>query len=198
MKTVTTQMELAGSRLEVATSALDDADGMIWRYYAGIQLKGGTIFLNANGSRPENARLFLVTTADEAYEVQVEVTVSSGGVGGLILYYHEKAFAGLTSDGKEFTLYRDATLATREPNRFGDRCFLKIVNGQNRCAFLASADSQTWTSLLTDVDVSGLSPDGFWGFLALRPGLMAAGGGEVKFERFVYKIQAPILVSAKQ
>jgi hypothetical protein len=110
-----------------------------------------------------------------------------GGGGGLILFYNEKAFAGLASDGKEFTLYRDAARVTREPNSFGGHFFLKIINQQDRCTFLASADGKTWTSLLADVDFSGLQHNKFGGFLALRPGLMAAGSGEVKFDRFVYK-----------
>lgn len=160
---------------------------MAWRNYAGVQLKDGRLFLTAKGSGPGNARLLLVTATDAAYEVQAEVTLPSGGIGGLILFYNEKAFAGLTSDGKEFTLYRDATIATREPNRFGSHFFLKIVNRQDRCAFLVGADGKTWTSLLHDVDVSGLHHNNFGGFLALRPGLMAAGTGEVRFDRFVYK-----------
>lgn len=158
-----------------------------WRDYAGIQLKDGGLLLNAKGSSPKDARLLLTTATDAAYETQVEVTVPSGGSGGLILFYNEKAFAGLTSDGKEFTLYRDAAKTTREPNKLGSHFFLKIVNRQDRCAFLASADGKTWTSLLTDVDVSGLQHNKFKGFLALRPGLMAAGSGEVSFNRFVYK-----------
>jgi beta-xylosidase len=158
-----------------------------WRDYAGIQLKDGSLFLNAKGSGPADARLLLITATDAAYEVQVEVTVPSGGRGGLILFYNEKAFAGITSDGKEFTLYRDAANVTRQTNRFGGHFFLKIVNRKNRCTFLASADGKTWTSLLTDVDVSGLQHNKFGGFLALRPGLMAAGSSEVKFDHFVYK-----------
>ena len=180
-------MDLVGKRLDVTAPALDDADGMIWRNYAGLQLKGGRLFLDAKGTGPGDARLFLVATADDAYEVQVEVTVPAGGSGGLILFYNETAFAGLTSDGKEFTLYHDAARVAREPNPFGGHFFLKIINRLNRCVFLAGADGKTWVGLLSDVDVSGLQHKNFTGFLTLRPGLMAAGGGKVRFDRFVYK-----------
>ena len=37
------------------------------------------------------------------------------------------------------------------------------------------------------IDPVEKKPNRFAGFLALRPGLMAAGGGEVWFESFVYK-----------
>jgi beta-xylosidase len=187
MKTDIAQIDLAGGSADATAPALDDAVGMIWRNYAGIYRKGGTLFLNATGSGPGNARLFLITTGDDAYEVQVEVSVPAGGVGGLILYYNESAFIGIASDGKEFTLYRNAEMVTREPSSFGGHFFLKIVNRRNRCAFLVGDDGRTWTSLMADVDVSGLQHDSFWGFLTLRPGLMAAGSGEVKFDHFAYK-----------
>jgi beta-xylosidase len=187
MQAVITPMGLRGRRSDARAPAIDDARAAIWRNNADLQLNGVSLLLDAKGTGPADARLFLVTTVDEAYEVQVEVTVPSGGVGGLILFYNEKTFTGLASDGKEFTFYRDAVPATREPNTFGGLFFLKVVNQQARCVFLASADGKTWTSLMADVDMSGLQHDRFWGFLALRPGLIAAGDGKVRFERFVYK-----------
>ena len=57
-------------------------------------------------------------STDAAYETQVKVTVPSGGSGGLVLFYNEKAFAGITSDGKEFTLYRDAAKVTKGDEQF--------------------------------------------------------------------------------
>jgi beta-xylosidase len=191
MKIDITPVDLVGSRQKTTTPTFDDARATIWRNNAAIQLKGGGLFFDAQGAGPEDARLFLVTTGDDAYEVQVEVTVPAGGVGGLILFYNENTYTGLTSDGTEFTLYRNAMIATREPNSFGGHFFLKIINLRNQCVFLAGDDGKTWTSLMADVDVSGLQHDSFWGFLTLRLGLMAAGSGEVKFDHFAYKSCEP-------
>lgn len=155
-----------------------------WRDYAGISLREGSLFLTAKGTGPGDARLLLVTATDPSYEVQVEITVPSGAAGGLLLFYNEKGNVGISSDGQHFTLYPE--LVTK-PNPFGNHLFLRIVNRRNLCEFLASGDGTTWVSLWSGIDVSGLDHNHLRGFLALRPALMAAGHGEVKFNRFDYK-----------
>jgi beta-xylosidase len=65
---------------------------------------------------------------------------------------------------------------------------VKIVNRKNTCDFLASADGKTWTTIQAGVDVSQMHHNKFKGFFALRPGLMAAGSGEVKFNQFRYEV----------
>ncbi len=159
-----------------------------WRDYdpASITLRDGSLILHAKGTSPKDARLLLTTATDASYEAQVEVTVNEGSVGGLILFYSEKAFAGISSDGKQFTVYEDANHSSQHPNRFGNHLFLKIVNAQNICALLASADGKTWETIQPGVDVSKMHHNTFGGFFALRPGLIAAGSGEVKFNSFIY------------
>lgn len=73
MQTDITPIGLRGSRLDASAPAIDEADATIRHSYAGIQLKGGGLFLDAKGPGPGDARLFLVTTVDDAYEVQVGV-----------------------------------------------------------------------------------------------------------------------------
>ncbi len=159
---------------------------MSWRDYAGISLRDGSVYLTAKGTSPRDARLLLVTASDHAYELQIEVDVSNGGTGGLVLFYSERAFAGLASDGNTITLYRGENESSDIPSQFGNHFFLKIVNRNNHCDFLASADGKTWMTLLTNLDVSGMHHNNFQGFLALRPALMAAGSGSVKFDNFIY------------
>jgi beta-xylosidase len=158
-----------------------------WREFSGIGVERNHLSLQATGSDPTNARLLLMTATDHAYEVEVDVTVPSTGTAGLILFYSEKAFAGIASDDRNFTLYRDAAQTTSEANPFGGHVHLKIINRQNRCDFLARGDDTPWTFLLRDVDVSGMHHNRFKGFFALRPSLMAAGSGSVMFRHFVYK-----------
>lgn len=160
-----------------------------WRDYDPntITLKNHSLSLAAKGSSPADARLLLVTASDHRYEIQAEVTLEKGATGGLVLFYSEKAYAGIGSDGKEFTVYKNAGESTRHADTFGDRFFLKIVNRENRCDLLASGDGQTWTILEAGLDVSQMHHNTFKGFFALRPGLMASGIGEVKFSNFQYQ-----------
>ena len=162
---------------------------MTWRDFdpKSITLKNGSLHLAAKGAGPQDARLLLVTATDRSYEVQAEVTAEQGGIGGLVLFYNERAFAGISSDGKQFTIYKTATESSQHPNPFGRQFLLKIVNRKNSCDLLASADGKGWATIQTGVDVSQMHHNNFKGFFALRPGLMAAGSGDVKFNQFRYE-----------
>lgn len=159
-----------------------------WRDYdpKSISLENGSLRLAAKGAGPQDARLLLVTATDRSYEVQVEVAVAPGSIGGLILFYNEEAFAGISSDGEQFTIFKSATESSHVKSQLGRRFFLKIVNRNNSCELLASADGKTWTTLQAGVNVSQMHHNKFKGFFALRLGLMAAGSGMVKFNQFHY------------
>jgi beta-xylosidase len=161
-----------------------------WRDFdlKSITLKNGSLHLAARGAGPQDARLLLVTATDRSYEVETEITLARGSIGGLILFYDEKAFAGISSDGERFTIHKTATETIQLPSQFGRHFFVKIVNRKNTCDFLASADGKTWTTIQAGVDVSQMHHNKFKGFFALRPGLMAAGSGEVKFNQFRYEV----------
>lgn len=160
-----------------------------WRNYdpKAITLRNNSLSLTGKGTRPADARLLLVTATDHSYEIQAEVTPGKGSTGGLVLFYSEKDYAGIVSDGEQFTIYKNSKDVERQPDTFGGRVFLKIANRSNRCEMQASGDGKTWTTLAKDVDVSQMHHNKLMGFYALRPGLMAAGKGDVRFERFQYR-----------
>lgn len=160
-----------------------------WRDFdpKSVTLNDGSLHLTAKGTDPADARLLLVTATDTSYEVQAEVTVEEGGTGGLILFYNEMAYAGISSDGGQFTIYKSAKEISQQPNQFGKHFFLKIVNRKNSCDLLVGADGKIWTTLQAGVDVAPMHHNNFKGFFALRPGLMAVGSGVVKFNRFQYQ-----------
>jgi hypothetical protein len=70
-----------------------------------------------------------------------------------------------SSDGKEFTVYKNAQETARHPNDFG-RFFLKIANRGDRCDLLASGDGKAWITLEAGVDVSQMHHNKFKGFPA--------------------------------
>ena len=149
-------------------------------------LKNGGLHVRAKGTTPADARLLLTTAMDSAYTIQTEVTVAPGSTGGLILFYNEKAFVGITSDGRGFTVHEDAQRSVRHDNFTGTHWFLKIVNDGKTCALLASRDGKAWETVRSGIDVSEMHHNRFKGFFALRPGLMAAGTGDVRFDHFQY------------
>jgi beta-xylosidase len=163
-----------------------------WRSFdpQSTTLKDNSLRLAAKGTNPADSRLLLITAADCSYEVRVEVTLDKASKGGLVLFYNDKAFVGISSDGKEFNIYKNCPETVRQSSNLGDHFYLKIVNHQNVCNLQASPDGKSWKTIESDVDVSQMNHNVLKGFLALRPGIMAAGEGIVKFEHFQYvKIQ---------
>lgn len=164
-----------------------------WKEYAPQALSVGDerLVMQGKGTTPADARLLLTTAMDKNYIVQAEVETGKGNRAGLLLYYNEKAYVGLLSDGKRFTLYRDGVQQEEQPNPFGNRFFARIHNRGNRATITVSADGHDWTPLATDIDVSALHHNNYGGFYALRPALVSMRGGNATFRRFEYHHAVP-------
>ena len=151
--------------------------------------KGLTV--EGKGKTPADGRLLTVTPTDKSYEVETEITLGKRAVGGLLLYYNEKAFAGIVSDGKDLTLYRNGEAAEALRPELGQHFHLRLLNRANRLTVAASTDGQTWETLAEGIDVSDLNHNNYGGFYALRPALLAAGKGKTTFSHFTYRNAIP-------
>lgn len=161
-----------------------------WKEYAPQKLtfKSQALWIDGKGMTPANARLLLTTATDKSYETQVEVNVGNGNIGGLMLYYNEKAYSGIVSDGKTFTVYKNAESLSEHPNHIGKTFIAKIQNQGNRIWIMVSKDGNEWTTLAENIDVSQMHHNNYNGFYALRIGLLSAGNGSAGFKKFVYEV----------
>lgn len=164
-----------------------------WKEYApqSLSFKKQTLWMDAKGSTPSDARLLLTTAEDKNYETQVEVNVGKGNTAGLLLYYSEKAYFGVVSDGKDFTIYRNAENSFTLPNKLGKRFLAKIQNQGNSVRMAVSKDGKEWTTLVENMDVSQLHHNNYGGFYALRIGLLSSGKGSAGFRQFRYRNAIP-------
>ena len=164
-----------------------------WKEYAPEALSFGSegMTVEGKGQSPADGRLLTVTAMDKSYEVETEITLGRGAIGGLLLYYSEKAFAGLASDGKNFTLYRDGQKAETLPSSYKRHFHVRLLNRANRLAISVSRDGNTWEQLAEDIDVSAMHHNNHGGFYALRPALLAAGKGKTTFADFEYRNAIP-------
>lgn len=170
--------------------------GLQWQFWDGYApqaatVGNGVLELQAWGTSPADARVLLVTPGDKVYETQVEISTGKGNLGGLMLYYSDKAFCGVVSDGKTFSVYRTAEQKSELPNRIGKRFTARILNRGNLVSVAVSKDGRTWTTLLDACDVSGLNHNNYGGFYALRVGLVSAGKGKTEFRDFRYRNAVP-------
>lgn len=160
---------------------------MAWREPGGARLADGSLWLQGKGRTPADGRILLVTAQDAAYEIETELMVPDGAAGGLVLFYNERAFLALAADGaRQLTVYAGGT-SHRQAFAARGPIALKIVNRDNRCELWAKGGRSEWRMLARDLDVSGMHHNNLKGFLALRPGLFAAGRGEVRFQYFTYR-----------
>ena len=164
-----------------------------WKEYApkSLTLDNGTLWIMAKGSTPANGRLLLTTAEDKNYETQVEINTGNGNTAGLILFYNEKAYAGVVSDGKKFIVYQNTNKQLELPNELGKRFIAKIHNQGNNLRIMVSKDSKEWITLAEKVDVSQMHHNNYHGFYALRIGLLSAGKGAAGFKQFRYKNAIP-------
>lgn len=168
-----------------------------WKEYApnALSIKNNTLEVSGKGESPSDGRLLLATATDKCYETQVEITTGKGNQGGLLLYYNEKAYAGIVSDGKTFTVYRGEKEPLTKPNIFGKTFIAKILNQGNRLKISASKNGKGWTTiqnvLAENLDVSSLNHNVYKGFHALRPALYSGGKGKASFRNFLYRNAIP-------
>ena len=77
---------------------------------------------------------------------------------------NEKAYAGITSDGKSFTIHQNAEKSFGLPNKIGKRFFAKIQNQGNIMRVMVSKDGKEWNTLAENIDVSQLHHNNYKGF----------------------------------
>lgn len=164
-----------------------------WKEYAPESLSFGKdgMSVKAKGKTPADGRLLMVTATDKNYELTTEIALGKGNTGGLLLFYDEKAYAGVASDGKTFTIYRNGEKAETMPSDYHKHFHLRLLNRANRVTLSASKDGKSWEELATDIDVSGLHHNNYGGFYALRPALLSAGKGRTTFRNFTYRDATP-------
>lgn len=182
--------------MELSDDFTGDKLGLQWTFYKeyapeALSFGNGALTVKGKGKSPADGRLLLVVPTDKSYETEAEITLGKGATGGLLLYYNEKVFAGLASDGKKLMLYRNGTQAETLPSSFGRHFHVRLLNRANRLAISASRDGKTWELLAEGIDVSSFHHNRHGGFLALRPALLAAGKGKTTFARFSYKNAIP-------
>lgn len=164
-----------------------------WKEYTphALHFKHGTLWLDACGETPANGRKLLVTAVDKNYEAQVEIKLGKSNLAGLILFYDERAYAGLVSDGKIFTIYQNAEKKLEFSNNLGNHFFVRLHNQGNYVSIRVSKDGKKWVSLTESIDVSMLHHNNYGGFCSLRIGLLSAGEGSAGFDNFRYCATVP-------
>ncbi len=144
--------------------------------------------IDGRGNKPGDGRVMLTIPTDTSYEATIDLTIPRHGSSGLLLFYNEKGFAGLTLDRNTLTVYRNAGDQETMPNRMGNRVSVRLTNRCNRMTLSVSRDGRrTWQVVASNIDVSQLHHNRLGSFLSLRLALLANGSGRTTLSHFTYR-----------
>ena len=158
---------------------------------SSVSFTENSIRVKGKGSNPADSRLILTTPQHKNYIVETEVTVGKNSIAGLLLYYNDKAYAGLTSNGKNFFIYTSPTNKNAVPNKIGRHFFARLHNQGNSLSISVSKDGKDWSTIASGINVKDYHHNIFKGFYALRPALTVSGKGESEFHNFKYSDGVP-------
>lgn len=176
--------DFAGPKLGAQWAFFREPDEISQRY----RFDNGALVLKAAGASPKDSAPLTLVTGDQAYEVEVEVDADAGASAGLLVFYHERLFAGLGMSNEHLLEFlRGETSKFDKPAGTGRHYFLRLRNNRHIVTLWHSADGQQWTRHWMQYEVSGYHHNVGGGFLSLRPALFAAGAGEVRFRNFRYR-----------
>jgi beta-xylosidase len=148
---------------------------------------GGGLALAARGTAPKDSPPLTFIAPDQAYELEAEIECPADGRAGLLLFYDKQLYCGLSFDGRAFVTHQYGMERGRPANPHGRRLFMRLRNDRHIVTFWTSGDGKSWVKFDRQMEVSGYHHNVRGGFMALRPGLFAAGRGEARFRNLAYR-----------
>ncbi|WP_425502298.1 family 43 glycosylhydrolase [Pseudoxanthomonas sacheonensis] len=157
--------------------------------YARLAFGDGAMKMRGKGSSPRDSSPLGFIAGDLAYQFEVEMEIEPGAQGGALLFYNDKLYAGVGSNGENFIMHRygPERPATLPASAKGGRLWLRVTNDRHVLTIHSSPDGVAWTKYPVQMEVSGYHHNVAGGFLALKPSLYAAGEGTVSFRHFRYR-----------
>jgi len=169
--------------------------GAQWGFYAPgpremqrIRFEDQTLVVSGKGSTPADCSPLTFIAGDLAYEVTVQCEVSGDAWAGLLLFYNRRLYCGLGYSKDGFVMHRyGLERRVGAPAGLGRRLWLRITNDRDIVTIHHSPDGEAWTRFYVQMEVSGYHHNVAYDFLSLRPGIYAAGDGEVRFRNLAYR-----------
>lgn len=117
------------------------------------------------------------------------MTVAPGRQSEALLFYSDKLYAGVGSNGEHFVMHRygEERPGTLAPSATGATLWLRVTNNRHIVTIHSSTDGKVWTTYPVQMEVSGYHHNVAGKFLALTPALYAAGAGQVELRTVRYR-----------
>ncbi|BBO30116.1 hypothetical protein AltI4_45040 (plasmid) [Alteromonas sp. I4] len=157
-------------------------------YMKRVKFEGGSLTLEGQGTVPGDSSPLAFNVGDHSYELTVKVQLEGQVKGGLVAFYDEGLYTGVTPSEKEifhFTLGRPFPEITAK-STLGDSFYIKLLNEHNVVSYFLSEDGKEWVRH-TSYEMSGYHHNMKGGFISLRPAMVAVGTGRVHYSDVKYR-----------
>ncbi|MCW3787924.1 family 43 glycosylhydrolase [Plebeiibacterium sediminum] len=185
-----------GESGDIQFSLNDDFSGSAlkpqWKFFKGydeerFKVENNSIVINGKGGSVADCSPMLCIPEDHAYTAQVELEVEGDAVGGMVLFYNERAFSGILADKENVLANLRGWQFATESNVLKRYVFLRLKNINNTVDMYYSLDGEQWNKIENSFEASAYHHNVLSGFMSLRIGLCAMGKGNVTFKNFEYK-----------
>jgi beta-xylosidase len=176
--------DFSNNRFGTQWSFYDPARGEMER----VRYADHALVVRGKGSSPADTSPLTFIAGDLAYEVQVECELVGNAQAGILLFYNRRLYCGLGFRRDGFVMHRyGLERKVGSPEDPGEKLWLRITNNRHIVTIHHSPDGVNWTKFYVQMEVSGYHHNVAWDFLSLRPGIYAAGEGEVRFRNVQYR-----------
>ena len=147
-----------------------------------FKVEGDLLTMTCDGQSPANSLPLTIMLSNNSYEVSVEVNADKDSNGGILMYFSSDYYAGLALENNAiYRLSGDGGKSLCVDKIDASKVCLKLVYDHNDLLYYYSIDGIKWIRIDFAVEMSGYHD---WGYL--RPGIYAAGTGNVRFKDFKY------------
>ncbi len=163
-----------------------------WKFFgeydsSRFKLSDNSIIINAKGNSVAQCSPLLCIASDHSYIAEVELEIIGDAIGGLVLFYNQKAYSGILADSNNVLANLRGWQFPTEKNVINKHVFLRLKNINSTVDMYYSIDGESWTKIENSIEVSSFHHNVLSGFMSLRIGLCSVGDGKVKFMNFKYE-----------
>lgn len=171
------------------------AFGTRWSFFGAApaelqraRFEEGALVLACKGDGPASCSPLVGRCGDLAYECSVDVELEGEAQGGLLLFYNQRLFLGMSFDGGHMATWRGGARSFwREPAPRARRLQLRLVNDRQVVTMYYRVPGGEWVRHGLRSEVSGYNANTVDDLQALRPALCAFGNGRVRWRDYRYR-----------
>jgi xylan 1,4-beta-xylosidase len=183
---------LAGDRFSLNDNFGGNTLKPYWKFFgeydtSRFKLINNSILINAKGNSVAESSPLLCMPSDHSYIAQVELEIEGDVIGGLVLFYNQKAYSGILADSENILANLRGWQFPTEKDVIDNHVYLRLKNINSTVDMYYSTDGVNWIKIENSVEVSAYHHNVLSDFLSLRIGLCSMGDGKVRFKNFVYK-----------